>query len=94
MEPQRFSGTVRYWNPDTAGGLAVVDVPADVAQALGGLKQQRVRGRIGDAAFTSNVMPAGGGRLALSCSKAMLASAGRGVGDEVAIELLAVGRDA
>ena len=91
MEPQRFSRTVRYWNPDTAGGLAVVDVPADVAQALGGLKQQRVRGQIGDAPFTSNVMPAGGGRLALSCSRAMLASAGLGIGDEAVVELLAVG---
>jgi hypothetical protein len=91
MEPQRFTGTVRYWNAATASGLAVVDVPADVATALGGMKQQRVRGRIGDAPFTSNVMPAGGGRLALSCSRAMLASAGLGIGDEAVVELLAVG---
>jgi hypothetical protein len=94
MEPQRFTAAVRRWNPETAGGLAVVDVPPEVAVALGGLRQQRVRGRIGGAEFTSSVMPAGGGRLALSCSKAMLAAAGLGIGDEAAIELLAVGREA
>ena len=94
MEPQRFTATVRFWNPEKASGLAVVDVPQDVAAALGGLRQQRVRGRVGDVAFTSSVMPAGGGRLALSCSKAMLTAAGLRVGDAATIELLAVGRDA
>ena len=40
----------------------------------------RVHGRIGGREFTSSVMPAGGGRLALSASKAMMKSAGVGVG--------------
>jgi hypothetical protein len=61
--------------------------------AFGGLKQQRVRGTIGGAAFSSNVMPAGGGRLALSVSKAMMTAAGVGVGDEAEVEIAAVGRD-
>jgi hypothetical protein len=52
-----------------------------------------VRGTIGGAAFASNVMPAGGGRLALSVSKAMLSSANASVGDEVDVEITAVGRE-
>jgi hypothetical protein len=93
VEPIRFSGQIRYWNPERASGLAVVDVPAEHVQALGGLKQQRVRGAIGGADFASNVMPAGGGRLALSVSKAMMKAAGVAVGDEAEFELTGVGRD-
>ena len=93
MEPQRFSGPIRYWDPVKGAGLAVVDVPADVAEALGGLKQQRVHGKIGAAAFTSSVMPAGGGRLALSVSKAMMQAAGISIGDEASVEIVRVGKD-
>lgn len=80
--PHRFRGTIRYWRPEKAGGLAVVDVPADVATALGGLKQMRVRGVLGGSEYTSSTMPAGGGRLALSVSRKMLDAAGLNVGDE------------
>ena len=38
-------------------------------------------------------MPAGGGRLALSVSKAMISAAGVTIGDEVDIEITVVGRD-
>jgi hypothetical protein len=38
-------------------------------------------------------MPAGGGRLALSVSKQMLKDARSSVGDRIAIEIGAVGRD-
>jgi hypothetical protein len=93
MEPIRFAGQIRYWNPEREGGLAVVDIPSSDIAALGGLKQQRVRGTIGGAEFTSNVMPAGGGRLALSVSKAMMKAAGVGVGDEAELEITAVGQD-
>ena len=93
MEPIRFSGQIRYWNPERASGLAVVDIPAPHVEALGGLKQQRVRGTIAAANFTSNVMPAGGGRLALSVSKAMMKAAGVAVGDEAELEIAGVGRD-
>jgi hypothetical protein len=51
VEPIRFAGTIRYWNPERASGLAVVDVPASHVEALGGLKQQRVRGTIAAAEF-------------------------------------------
>jgi Domain of unknown function (DUF1905) len=93
VEPIRFSGQIRYWSPDKAGGLAVVDVPAAQVEALGGLKQQRVRGTIASAEFASNVMPAGGGRLALSVSRAMMKAAGVAVGDAAEFAITAVGRD-
>ena len=93
VEPIRFAGAIRHWNPEKASGLAVVDIPPVLVPSIGGLKQQRVRGAIGGAGFTSNVMPAGGGRLALSVSKAMMASANVGIGDAVDVEITAVGRD-
>ena len=89
----QFRGGIRYWNPDKGSGLAVVDIPAEHVQALGGLKQQRVHGTIGQAEFTSSVMPAGGGRLALSVSKAMMQSAGVSVGDTAEVAILRVGGD-
>ena len=91
MEPMRFRTPIRPWNPEKASGLAVADVPAEHVAPLGGLKQQRVRGAIGGAAFSSNVMPAGGGRLALSVSKAMMAAAGVSIGDEVDVEISGTG---
>jgi Domain of unknown function (DUF1905) len=93
VEPIRFAGEIRYWSPEKASGLAVVDVPAEHVEALGGLKQQRVHGTIGGSDFVSSVMPAGGGRLALSVSKAMQKAAGVAVGDVAELELTRVGRD-
>ena len=93
MEPIRFDGTIRYWDPAKGSGLAVVDIPAEHVMTLGGLKQQRARGRLAGAEFASNVMPAGGGRLALSVSKAMMATAAVSVGDDAEFEITALGRD-
>src|SRR5688572_24102340 len=89
----RFLGAVRHWKPDQPGGLAVADIPPEHVPEIGGLRQQLVRGVLGGVPFASNVMPAGGGRLALSVSKAMLAAAGIGVGDEVEIEITGIGRE-
>ncbi len=91
MDPIRFGAQIRYWNPDRESGLAVVDIPTEHVAALGGLKQRRVGGSIAGAAFASNVMPAGGGRLALSVGKAMMAAAGITVGDEAEVEITSVG---
>lgn len=91
--PIRFRSPIRYWNPDKQSGLAVTDVPAKDIAVLGGLRQQRVHGTIDGASFTSNVMPAGGGRLSLSVSKAMMKAAGASVGDEVEVEISRIGRD-
>jgi hypothetical protein len=93
MESLRFAGQIRYWNPEKAAGLAVVDVPEPSIPALGGLRQSRVRGAIGSVEFVSSVMPAGGGRLALSVSKAMMTAAGVAVGDVAEFEITSVGRD-
>jgi hypothetical protein len=93
VNPIRFSGRIRHWNPEKASGLAVVDVPGEHVPAIGGLKQQRVRGTFGAAEFISNVMPAGGGRLAMSVSKAMLGAANVGIGDVAEVEIMGVGRD-
>jgi|GEM_PF-1631645 len=93
MEPIRFRSEIRYWNPEKQSGLAVADIPAEHVAAIGGLRQQRVQGRIESADFTSNVMPAGGGRLALSVSKAMQRAAKVGMGDPIEVEITAVGRD-
>lgn len=92
-DPIRFRGEIRYWSPEKASGLAVVDVPPAHIAAMGGLKQARVRGRIGAAEFTSSVMPGGGGRLGLSVSRAMMAAAGVKVGETAELEIIAVGRD-
>jgi hypothetical protein len=92
VEPIRFAGQIRYWNPERASGLAVVDVPAPHIEAIGGLKQQRVRGTIAAAEFASSVMPAGG-RLALSVSRAMMKEAGIAMGDVAEFEITGVGRD-
>ena len=89
----RFTTTIRYWNPEKASGLAVADVPERHIPAIGGLKQQKVRGTIAGAAFASSVMPAGGGRLALSVSKAMMKDARVSIGDYVDVEITGVGRD-
>jgi uncharacterized protein DUF1905 len=93
MDPIRFRSRIRYWNPEKQSGLAVADVPGDQIAALGGLKQQRVHGRIGSAQFASSVMPAGRGRLALSVSKAMQSAAKVAMGDEIEVEITAIGRD-
>lgn len=93
MEPIRFESAIRYWNPERASGLAVADIPEAHVAAIGGLRQQRVHGTIDGADFASNVMPAGGGRLALSVSKAMMAAVGAAVGDGIEVEITAVGRD-
>ena len=83
----RFRGKVRYFRPETASGLAVIDIPEEVTARLGGLKQMRVRGVLNGAKFTSNTMPAGGGMLALSVSKKLLGEAKLGVGDSAQVEI-------
>jgi hypothetical protein len=82
-----FQGRVRWWRPEQASGLTVIDLPADVTAALGGLRQMKVRGTINGAPYESNTMPAGGGVLALSVSRAILKSAGLAVGDEATLTI-------
>ena len=65
----------------------MADIPADVAALLGGLKQMKVAGSRNGTPFRSNTKPAGGGRLALSVSRKLLAHAGVRVGEEAAFEI-------
>jgi hypothetical protein len=61
-ESVAFRGRVRYWDPAAGGGLAVVDVPAELVERLGGRKQYRVTGTFSGAPFTgSGMLVAGGG---------------------------------
>ena len=87
MPSVKFRGRVRYFRAEQASGLAVIDIPADVTEKLGGLKQMRVKGRINKTDFSSNTMPAGNRILALSLSKALLKQAGIAVGDEAIVEV-------
>jgi hypothetical protein len=83
----RFRGTIRFFRPETAAGLAVIDIPGDVTAILGGLKQMRVQGSLNGVDFSSNTMPAGGGVLALSVNRKLLAAARLSVGDEATVEV-------
>jgi len=87
MTLRKFKSEVRFWRPERKGGLAIAEVPPEHIAALGGLKQMRVRGRVNGAEFTSNVWPAGSGRLALSVSKAMMTAGRFAVGDVAAFEV-------
>jgi hypothetical protein len=91
VEPVSFRGTVRFWDPAKQGGLAVIDVPQQRIDELGGLRQQRVHGQLNGTAFTSSVMPAGGGRLAMSVSKAVLKASGLEVGDTADVSIVRIG---
>jgi Domain of unknown function (DUF1905) len=84
-----FSGRVRRWREDKPGGLAVVDIPADLVADLGGRRQMRVTGDLNGAAFTGSTMLVGGGGLCVGVSKAALESAGAAVGDEVRLSIAA-----
>jgi Domain of unknown function (DUF1905) len=84
---QRFNGTIRYFRPQQASGLAVIDIPADVAATLGGLKQMKVAGSLNGVDFASNVTPAGGGILALSVNQKLMRDAEVSVGDAADVEI-------
>ena len=88
-EAVRFSAIIRRWDPDKPGGLAVIDIPADAVEALGGRKQHRVTGTLNGAPFKGSTMLVKGGGFAVGASKATLAAAGCAVGDEVVLELSA-----
>ena len=82
-----FSGRVRQWRDDKPGGLAVVDIPADLVPDLGGRRQTRVAGTLNNGPFTGSTMLVAGGGLCVGVSKAALKSANAAVGDEVQLSL-------
>jgi hypothetical protein len=78
---------VRRWREDKAGGLAVVDIPADLVVGLGGRRQMRVTGTLNDSPFTGSTMLVAGGGLCVGVSKAALSAAEAAVGDEVRLTI-------
>ena len=82
-----FSGRIRYWDEAAGKGLAVVDVPTDLVERLGGRRQYRVAGTLGGAPFTSSGMLVGGGGYCVGLSQAALKAAGAAIGDEVEVSI-------
>lgn len=82
-----FRGRVRRWREDKPGGLAVVDVPADLVPDLGGRRQMRVTGTLNGEPFAGSTMLVAGGGLCVGVSKAVLRTAAAAVGDDVALSL-------
>ncbi|HEY7130698.1 MAG TPA: DUF1905 domain-containing protein [Candidatus Limnocylindrales bacterium] len=82
-----FRGKVRYWDPAKGGGLAVVDVPDQLVERLGGRKQYRLTGTLGGAPFSGSGMLVAGGGYCVGVSKAALESAKAEIGDEVEVSI-------
>lgn len=82
-----FTGRVRRWREDRPGGMAVVDVPAELVAELGGRRQYRVTGSINAAPFTGSTMLVAGGGFCVGVSKAALKAAAAAVGDEVELSI-------
>ena len=82
-----FTGAVRRWRDDKPGGLAVVDIPADLIATLGGRRQMRVTGTLNDAPFTGSTMLVTGGGLCVGVSRANLTAARAALGDAVRLSI-------
>jgi hypothetical protein len=80
-----FRGKVRRWDESKPGGLAVVDIPADLVETLGGRRQYRVEGTLNGAPFGGSTMLVAGGGFAVGAGKASLSAAKAEVGDEVGL---------
>jgi hypothetical protein len=88
-----FSGTVRWWREDKQGGLAVVDVPANLVDELGGRRQMRVTGTLDGAPFAGSTMLVAGGGFCVGLSRAALKAAGAELGDDVDLSIAAAEGD-
>ena len=82
-----FRGRVRRWREDKPGGLAVIDVPAELVAELGGRRQSRVSGSLDGVPFTGSTMLVSGGGFCVGVSRAALKAAGVSVGDDVQVQL-------
>ena len=82
-----FRGRVRRWREDKPGGLAVIDIPAELVTELGGRRQARMAGRLNGVPFTGSSMLVAGGGFCVGVSRAALTSADLTVGDEVDVDL-------
>ena len=83
----KVSGRIRQWSDDKPGGLAVVEIPADLVEPLGGRRQMRVTGTLEGKPFTGSTMLVAGGGFCVGVSKAAMKAAGVTLGDEVRLEI-------
>ena len=86
-EAIEFRGRIRHWRDDPPGGLAVIDVPADLVPRLGGRRQFRASGTVNGEPFSGSTMLVAGGGFCVGISKAAMTSTGVEVGDEVDVVL-------
>ena len=82
-----FRGRVRRWREDKPGGLAVIDIPAELVAELGGRRQMRMSGSLNGTGFTGSTMLVVGGGFCIGVSRAALEACGASVGDEVDVQL-------
>jgi hypothetical protein len=87
MAEIELTGTVRFWDEAKQAGLAVVDVPPDQVEKLGGRRQMRVTGTLQDAPYAGSTMLVAGGGLCVGVSQAAMKAAGVAVGDEVTLRI-------
>ena len=86
-ERVEFRGRVRHWDEASGKGLAVVDVPADLVERLGGRRQYRVTGTLGGAPYSGSGMLVAGGGYCVGVSQAALKAARTTIGDEVDVAI-------
>jgi hypothetical protein len=82
-----FQGRVRRWRDDKPGGLAVIDVPLDLVDELGGRRQMRMAGSLDGVPFSGSTMLVAGGGFCVGVSRAALKTAAVSVGDDVEVQL-------
>ena len=82
-----FTGQVRQWRDDKPGGLAVVDVPAELVAELGGRRQMRVTGTLNGVPFTGSTMLVAGGGFCVGVSRAALRAGSAALGDQVELSI-------
>src|SRR5262245_48085206 len=83
-KPYRFKSVLQ----NAGGGGAVVQMPNDVSEAMGGRKQFRVTGTVNGVPMKSSTFPYAGEGLWLGIHKATREKAGADFGDELEIEIV------
>ena len=83
MAQQRFQGRLEA----ARGGGALVVLPADVHEALGGGFRFRVTGTLNGVDFESSTMALGGGRVCVGMHKATRQKAQVAIGDLVEVRI-------
>jgi hypothetical protein len=80
---RRLTTRIRAWGPDGA----YVDIPRDVAEALGAHGQLNVRARINGVEFSKSLALRAGDVYRMALGKSVREQAGVAVGDEIRLEL-------